>query len=173
MVQWLEWKHLVKGFAGSNPGESTICFLTCMGGGDAGSRNKTFCCGGGGGGRAQPGLRIIVTYRKLITPIPHRRLHLYQPLAGSQEADTIYLALNRSCPWSHINLWSETLILIMGITIDREQKIVKYICIWFKSIILIASSRKITFSYWHHGEWDFLPKMGLSHHYTLPTEQTV
>ncbi len=67
---------------------------------------------------SRPTLRIIVTYERLLSPIPHIRLHLYQPFTGSQEADTIYLALNRSCSRSHLHPWrSETLIPFMGITV--------------------------------------------------------
>jgi hypothetical protein len=75
-------------------------------------RGQTLCYS------SRPTLRIIVTYGRLLTPIPHIRLHLYQPFTGSQEADTIYLALNRSCPLSYLHPWRcETLIPIMCIAV--------------------------------------------------------
>ena len=80
-----------------------------------------FCWGrGGGGGRGLPGgpVQRNVTYRRLLTPFPHRKLPLYQPFTVLQDAHGIYLALNKDCPRSHLHPWNNaTLMTIMGITV--------------------------------------------------------
>jgi hypothetical protein len=75
---------------------------------------------GAGGGRGLGGglVQRNVTYRRLLTPFPHRKLPLYQPFTVLQDAHGIYLALNEGCPRSHLHPWNNaTLMTIMGITV--------------------------------------------------------
>ena len=89
---------------------------------DPGVPGSTPCAGTNfqpmwGGRGTRPGR--IMSNREHRTPIPHRRLHLYYTFTGLQDAHTIYLALNRTCPRCHLHTWNnETLIPIIGITVQ-------------------------------------------------------
>ncbi len=70
--------------------------------------------GGGGGGRTGRS----VTYWSLKNIITHRRLSPSQQFSASQDADSISLALNNSCPRSHFHTGNNaTVILLSGITV--------------------------------------------------------
>jgi len=70
----------------------------------------------------------IMTNRKHLTPIPHRRLHLYHTFTGLQDAYTLHQALNRSCPRCHLHTWNnDTLIPLIGNTVWTEDSLVFYL----------------------------------------------
>jgi hypothetical protein len=72
----------------------------------------------GGRGLAGGPVQRNVTYRRQLTPSPHRKLPLYQPFTGLQDAHDIYLALNKGCPRSHLHPWNNaSLMTIMGFTV--------------------------------------------------------
>jgi hypothetical protein len=61
--------------------------------------------GGGGGGRGGvPGQEG--THWTLYTFITHKRLPPCQQFSASQDALSIFLALNNSCPRAHLHSWS-------------------------------------------------------------------
>ncbi len=75
---------------------------------------KYFWCGGGGASLPTQEL----TDWSLYNIIPHKRLSPCQTFSGSLDADSIYMALNKTCPRIHFHTGNnETPITLSGITV--------------------------------------------------------
>jgi hypothetical protein len=78
-------------------------------------RYKIFLMLGGGGG-------LEGTHWSLYTFITHKRLPPSQQFSASQNADSILLTLNNSCPWAHLHsLSNETGIPLNGISVQSNH----------------------------------------------------
>jgi hypothetical protein len=92
-------------------------------------RYKIFLMGGGASLPAQE-----LTHWSLYNIITHKRLSPCQTFSGSLDADSIYMALNKTCPRFHFHTGNnETPITLSGITVypyNIYDPITWYFCAW-------------------------------------------
>ncbi len=85
---------------------------------------KYFWCGGGEGQLSSLSAQEL-THSSLYNIITHKRWSPCQQFSASQDAHSISLALNDSCPWSHFHTGNnESRITFNGITVHLKVLIV-------------------------------------------------
>ncbi len=135
--QWLQDRLLAKGCPGSTPANSTsiVGQILNAGGGQAGGpvQEEKARPGGPvqnisdvGGGEGQPSSLSAqeLTHSSLYNIITHKRLSPCQQFSASQDAHSISLALNDSCPRAHFHTGNnESRITFNGITVQPPNSL--------------------------------------------------